>query len=284
MTAFNEAPEYTIYDEDGGNGDGLPRIQWRQGDARQGTPGYFFISASNASDGFTPGSNWTPHLEYFKSTRTRDQGWKCEALRMQIICARAQPYRKTADGGVAEWCDVWPKGATGMGEHADLLLVAEGLEELGPVVLSTNSTTTAFGIVSGPNPKHAPHGGVLYRQREEVLKAADALSNKGRHKARAYWSFWATLGGERDAKGNAVYTPMTAGTEITRLVLLLPEKIDKAWLVAQYVGGERDTQGRDLRAEYEPWRATRRTNDAQQVAPLPAPRNVPQEVDEEALF
>lgn len=282
MTSFDTDEQFATYDDNDHDGDGLVRIQWRQGSVQQGTGGYFFLSKKNVPDGFAPaGDVWMPHQEYFKESRTRDDGWKAEALPMYIICARAQPFRKGIDSKNKTWLEAWPKGAepNTIAQHADVLLVADGLQELGPVCWSTNSTTTAFAVISGADPKRSPKGGILHRIREEVLGAADMASKtlKERRKKKLYWLFWITITTQRDAKGQIVYTPTKSGTDVTLPVPLLPDTIDAAWLSAAFVGAEIAVYGRDIRAQYESWRATKFTNDAVPAA-LPAGRNVPQPV------
>ena len=287
MTSFDEnETEFEQYDDGEGQGDGLIRIQWRQGDAKQGTGGYFYLGSANVPEGFTPGAPWVAHQEYFKNSRTREPGWKAEALPMYIICARGQTYKKDGAGGVGEWLESWPKGGASneYGQHADVLLVADGLEELGPVCWSTNSTTTAFAILGGADPKRNPKGGILHRIREEVLGAADAVSKKltDRKKKKLYWLFKVTVSTETDAKGATVYTATKSGTDITRPVPVLPAKVDATWLGDAYVGPEVAQYGRDLRAQYETWRATRKTNDAPVAAAArPGGRNVPQAIEDD---
>lgn len=270
--------EYGNYADDDQQGDGLVRIQWRQGDVKAQTPGYFFLSKKNVPEGFAPsGESWTAHQEYFEGTRTRDDGWKADELPMCIICARAQPYRR---GDIKVWLDAWPKGAepNTIGQHADLLLIADGLTELGPVCWSTNSTTVAFAIISGADPKRNPKGGILYRIREEVLSAADALAKsfKDRKKKKLYWLFWITIASQRDTKGAVVFTP-TNGKDVTLPVPLLPMEMDAAWLNEHYSGKDMASYGEAMRAMYDDWRCTKFTNEARPAATNG--RNVPQPIE-----
>lgn len=272
--------QFGDYADDDRQGDGLIRIQWRQGDVKHGTPGYFFLSKKNVPDGFQPsGEIWKPHTEYFEMTRTRDDGWKAESLPVLVICARAQPFQR---GDVKTWLDTWPKGAAQgtIGQHADVLMVADGLQELGVVCWSTNSTTVAFAIISNADPKRNPEGGILYRIREEVLGGADTVSKtfKQRRQKKLYWLFWITITSQRDAKGNVVFTP-TNGKDVTLPVPVLPDRIDAKWLTAAYAGKENVAYGEAMRAAYDVWRLTKFTNDAQPTA-QPAGRNVPQPVDD----
>lgn len=289
MSNFDEmnSEQFGTYDDDDRSGDGLPRIQWRQGDARTGTPGYFFLSKKNAPDGFAPiGEAWKPHQEYFKEARTRDDGWKAEQLPIMVICARGQPFRKGPDGKRSQWLESWPKNAepNTIAQHVDVLLVADGLQDLGPVCWSTNSSTTAFAIIGGVDPKRAPKGGILHRLREEVLAVADKVSKgmKDRKVKRLYWLFWITISTARDAKGQIVYTPTKSGTDVTLPVPLLPDAVDTAWLSENFVGKDSAIYGKEMRELYDTWRATRFTNDA--PAAQPAGKNVPQEMSAEDPF
>lgn len=286
MSNYDETEvQYDSYDDDNGEGDGLPRIQSRHGSPEAGTTFRFFLGKENVPEGFIPGAPWVAHKEYIKAAGKHIEGWKAEELPMMIICARAQPYHKGADQKRDKWVETWPKDApaNSHGMHADVLLIAQGLEALGPVVWSTNSTSHAFAIVSGKN-KRQPAGGILERIRNDVLAEADRVSSKikVRAKNKVYWAFWITIAGQKDAKGEPVYTPTSSGNAITVPVPVLPAKVDAKWLAAQYVGAESDTYGRQVRADYETWRNTRRTDTAQPSQPAKSGRNVPQPIEEEA--
>lgn len=283
----DDGSQYESYQDDERQGDGLIRIQWRQGDVKQGTPGYFYLSQRDVPEGFTPaGDHWSSCQEYFEQTDTRDQGWKAERLPVAVICARAQPYRR---GDVKEWLETWPKGgdSADIAMHSDVLLVADGLQDLGPVVWSTNATTTAFAVIGRPDPKKDPAGGILHQIREQVLGAADKAAKVAyRKQKKLYWLFWVTIGSQRDGKGAVVFTK-TKAKAVTKPVPLLPAAVDVAWLKANYVGAEMANYGNEMRRMYEDWRATKMTNDAPRpVQAATAGRNVPQpiESDEDLPF
>jgi hypothetical protein len=177
MSNYDETEvQYDSYDE-GEQGDGLIRIQSRHGNPETGSVFRFFLGKDNVPEGFTPGAPWVAHKEYIKSAGKHIEGWKAEALPMMIICARAQAFRKGKDEKREAWVDSWPKDAppNSHGMHCDVLLIARGLEELGPVVWSTNGASTSFAIISGKG-KRQPQGGILERIRNEVLAEADRLS------------------------------------------------------------------------------------------------------------
>lgn len=279
MSTFDDdGSQYGSYQDDDAQGDGLVRIQWRQGDVKQGTPGYFYLSARDVAEDFQPGAAWQACQEYFEQTDTRDKGWKAETLPVAIICARAQAYRR---GDVKEWLESWPKGgdSADIAMHCDVLLIADGLQDLGPVVWSTNATTTAFAVIGKADPKKDPQGGILHRIREQVLGSADKAAKVAYRKAKKlYWLFWIEIGSQRDDKGAVVFTK-TKAKAVTKPVPLLPTAIDMAWLKKNYVGEEMAAYGNEMRQAYEEWRAAKRTNDA--PIPVKTGRNVPQEIEPE---
>lgn len=272
---------YDSYSDDERQNDGLISIQGRHGIPEAKTAFHFFLGKANVPESFTPGAPWVAHDEYIKTKGETVEGWKADELAMYIICVRGQPYQKGADGKRIAWVDRWPKGAAPNSHamHVDVLLVAQGLEELGPVKWVSNGSAISFAIVAGKG-KEQPQGGILERLRSEVLAKADELSPKGRAKNKVYWAFWVTIAGQRDAKGNVVYTKTPSGGAITIPVPLLPPVVDAKWLKDNYVGAEIDLYGKEQRALWEEWRATKMTDEAQPVA---TGRNVPQEVEPEEI-
>lgn len=287
MSNYDETEvQYDSYDDGDAQNDGLIRIQSRHGNPETGSAFRFFLGRDNVPEGFVPGAPWVAHKEYIKSAAKHVDGWKADALPMMIICARAQPFRKDKEGKREAWVEQWPKDSApnSHGMHVDLLLIAKGLEELGPVVWSTNSASTAFAIISGKG-KRQPQGGILERIRTEVLAEADRLSQKVkvRAKNKVYWAFWVTVRGQTDSQDQPVYTPTPGGSPITTPIPALPTKVSARWLAEHYVGAELDAQGRALRAEYETWRNARRTDTAPAEQPKNG-RNVPQPVEDDAVF
>lgn len=282
-TNFDEdtGEQYGDAQDEAVQGDGLVAIQWRQGDIKAETPGYFYLSGKNLPEGFTPGDPWVQHREFFESTNTREDGWKAEALPAAIICARSQPYLRAPKGSDAgpEWLEAWPKGNKDAAMHCDVLLVARGLEDLGPVKWSTGGTTTAFAIIGRADPKKDPRGGILAQQLG-VLQAADKAAKIAyREKKRLYWLFWLTIASERDAKNKVLFT-QTPGKAVTRPAAVLPTVIDTAWLKATFVGAEMAAYGNEMREAFAEWKATKRTNDAPAKA---TGRNVPQPIEDDLL-
>ena len=285
MTTFDQddGKQYGEYQDDDPQGDGLVRIQWRHGDKKNKSAGFFFLAKEGTPDGFVPGTAWTAHEEYFESTDKTVNGWKAEQLPMAIICARSQPYIRGAQGAQPVWLDSWPKdSADSIAMHCDVLLIADGLQELGVVKWATNGSTVAFAIIGRADPKRDPQGGILHRIREEVLQAADVAAKIAyRKKKKLYWLFWVTIATERDPKGQIVYTP-TKGPMVTIPRVQLPPTIDRAWLVENFVGQGTATYGEEMRSQYDAWRLTKQGNEP--VTPTAGGRNVPQAIEEDLPF
>lgn len=246
--------EYT--DDDGAQRDDLPRIQWRNGDPKSGTPGYFFFGKANAPDGFTPeGDNWAPHTEYFQQTKTRAPGWRCDRLPLAIITTRARPYVRNKQTDVVTWYTTYQSGVDGAGQHVDVLCVADGLQALGPVVWSTNSTKCAFAIIGRANAKRNEPDGILEILRKKVIEPAYAIVKRdAKANPLPPWCVWVTIETERDAKGEIVYSQTRFGSDITRPVFDVPPKIDLAYLNSVSTGKAMMEYGKEQRALYDTWK------------------------------
>lgn len=273
MSYLEETATMTFgtYGDEEQQGDGLPRLQWRNGDPKTKTGGYFFIDAERLGD-IAPAEPWIETEEYFESSGKHVKGYKAEALPIMAICARAQPLMIDKATKAKTWLDKWEAGAS---MHADVLLIARGLEKIGPVVWSTNSTKTAFAIIGRATPTRSDGDGILASLKNRVLKPASVK----RDLTRQPWLFWLTVATERDAKG-IVYTP-TPGPKVTRPVAVIPANIDRAYLESVYVGKELAEYGEAMRKFYEEWRATTMSNTAPVAAPA---KNAPQAIEDNELF
>lgn len=262
---------------DGERGDGLLRIQWRNGEQRSKTGGYFFVSAENVGE-VAPGEPWAPFTDTFDDG-TEVEGYKAETLDMAVLCVRSQPFVWSAPNGAQGrykiWNDHWVKGAENQSMQVEVLAVVKGFD--GPVVWSSATIKTSFAIISKGGKGEAP--GVLASITEHMVKPA----SKAARKPLDTYAFWATVGTER-AAGKVVYTP-TKGKAVTRPVLVLPpetERQDLAWLRKRFTGKAMIAELVELRERYEEWRQTRRTNEIEAAAP--SGRNVPQAVTDADLY
>lgn len=278
--------DLSAYADEQRQGDGYVRIQWINGDkatftsaARQRkvepVPGHFFVSAENLPEGVVPGAPWVEWTEVFRSGEV--QGYRADQLKMVIIAARQQPYAQVGDR--KEWLERWDTTRQGIRMHADIMLFAEGLELLGPVVLSTNSTLVALAFTGTARGGRAP--GIIATVQTELVDVANRVAKRSKLIPAA---FWVTVGGEVDAKGMPVFTA-TQGQPVTRPTVFLPaattdnEKVKRA--VSLYVGTEvlQNDIVPMLDAAQE-WRRFRFGNDPAEAAAATLPRNAPQPVED----
>jgi hypothetical protein len=243
-------------------GDGLVRIQWRNGEARSKTGGYFFVAAERLGD-FKPSAPWVPFTDTFDDG-SESEGFKAEALQIAVIGVRQQPFLRK--DGTKVWLEKYAKGEQGASLQVDVLCIAEGLEDLGVVVWGSATVKTSFAVVGRPD-------GIIHRIQNDILKPAGALAKKDMRP----WCFWAPVATEKDDKGKVVYT-QTQGKPVTRPVLALPKEVTKEWLVAQYTGKDMVEFGEQLRASYDEWLRERRTNEAAPVQSTNG-KNVPQPIE-----
>ena len=287
MSDAFQSIDLSAYADDQRQGDGYVRIQWVNGDkatftpsARQRkvepVPGHFFVSAENLPEGVVPGAPWQPWTEVFRSGEV--EGYRADQLRMVIIAARQQPYAQVGDR--REWLERWDSTRQGIRMHADIMILAEGLEMLGAVVLSTNSTLVALAFTGTARGGRAP--GIIATVQTELVDVANRVAKTTRLIPAA---FWVTVGGELDSKGLPLFT-QTQGQPVTRPAAFLPaattdaEKVKRS--IAAFVGME------PLQNDIIPmldaareWRQFRFGNDPAEAAAATLPqRNAPQPVDD----
>jgi len=272
-------PQYNDNDQ----GDGLLRIQWRNGEQRVRTGGYFFVPADRLGD-MVPGAPWEAYTDTFNDGSEVD-GYKAEQLDMLIFCVRQQPFIWSAPAGSPGrykiWGTRWQRGEANQGMQVEVLALVEGFGDE-PVVWSSATIKTSFAIIGRGGKGEKP--GIIASISEHLVRPAEKSGNV---KLDTY-CFLATVATEKDDKGKIVYTP-TQGKAVTRPVLVLPETPDLEWVRMRYAGTAniRDTLI-PLRQQYEDWRRERRTNDSEPSEPgetaAPNGRNVPEEVDDDLPF
>lgn len=256
-------------------GDGLLRIQWRNGEQRAKTGGYFFVSAEAVGD-TAPDEPWQPYTDTFDDG-TEVEGYKADTLDMAVLCVRSQPFHWSAPNGTPGrykvWQTKWEKGGENQSMQVEVLALVKGFDE--PVVWTSATIKTSFAIISRGGKGEAP--GILATINELMVKPASKAA--GRHLDT--YCFWATVGTERD-KGKIVYTP-TKGKAVTRPTLHVPAEPTIEWLRTRFTGKAFIAKAAALREQYEDWRRERRTND-DEPATAAAGRNAPQPVSEADFY
>jgi hypothetical protein len=255
----------TYHDET--QGDGLLRIQWRNGEQRFQSAGRFFIPQDSIGD-MVPAAPWEPSTEVFNDG-TKAEGYIATQLRMAILCVRNQPFCWSAPFGTAGrykiWQTKWNREEDNQSMQVEVLAWVEGLEQLAqPVVWTSATVKTSFAIIGRGD-------GILDQLDKMIVKPAQKA---GGTKLDSY-CFWATIAAEKDSKGKNVYAT-TRGQSVTKPVLVLPANPDLPWLRTQFVGTAliRDVLA-PWREEFEEWRKERRSNLEEDAAPEPS-HNTPQ--------
>ena len=279
MSDFDTGTAIQTYGDDR-QGDGLLRIQWRNGEPKLDSPGRFFVSEEALGD-FVPGAPWVKCRETFNDG-TKVPGYKAESLDIAVLCARSQPFHWSAPNGEPGrykiWQAKWIKGDHSPENQAmqvEVLCYVKGFEDWGsPVVWTSATIKTSFAIIA--------QDGILTAIDKAMVKPASQAAKSPLDR----YCFWATVEGKRDTKGDVEYTP-TKGQPVTPPVLVLPPEKQRTieWLRSRFVGKALISETlAPWREAYEDWRQERRTNDdAPEVAP-PTPvaarngngRNAPQ--------
>lgn len=270
-------PQYA----DDQQGDGLIRIQWRNGEQRTKTGGYFFVAAERLGDA-VPGTPWEPFTDTFNDGSEVD-GYKTEQLDMLILCVRQQPFIWSAPAGhpgrYKIWQTKWQRGEANQGMQVEVLALMDGFGSE-PIVWSSATIKTSFAIIGRGGKGECP--GIIASVFEYLVRPAEKSGNTRLDT----YCFLATVATEKDDKGKVLYTA-TQGKAVTRPVLVLPDTPDLDWVRTRYAGTAyiRDTLI-PLREQYEDWRRERRTNSEPDDTPAAATngRNVPEEIGDDLPF
>lgn len=135
--------------------------------------------------------------------------------------------------------------------HIQALAIVQGLEHMGPLVL------TMKGMACKAFKGSKKGKGVLSEFQRIIIEPANAL-NKARNVAAKfpYRAFWLTVGPERDAKGNPVFTEVGQrpnSSQVTAPVALLPEKATPEYLKKSFVGMDSLRQLNQYYDDAETW-------------------------------
>jgi hypothetical protein len=270
MTEFDvNIPRFT---DDRAESDGLIRMQWRNGSPQLRTAGRFFVPTDRLPEDFIPGAPWQPVTEVFESG-DEVPGYQAEHLGLIIITHRAQPFVRDVNNQ-REWLERWQRGRERQSMQVEVLCIADGLEELGPVVWSSSTVKTSFAVISrGRNGEPA---GIIPRLLKEVVEPAAQRAKKHLDT----YCFRVEVASERDGKGKLVYAE--AGTrKVTRPVLALEANPPIEVIRTLWIGNDRIRELIPIRESYEEWRKERRSNEPVEAAPS---RNSPVSLNDDELF
>lgn len=240
----------------------LGSITWMHGNKAGKTPGAFFGKATEFSG--TPSAPWAPDDRF-----DDDPGYSASALRVAFICWRAQWYKQDESGP-----KIWlPDYETGARKQVEYIVLAEGVDD--PMLLTLPKFTKAKPIQD-----------IVKDYRDGLLKQASRLAKR----ALPLWSFWVPIQGKQK-DGKSVYEEVqragaSTGAYVTYPVAVWPENA----MDTLFVGEDLLRRGADVARTYGRWTEERRLpagvieGQVQEIKALPAPRNVPQPVEEGDLF
>lgn len=218
---------------DSGTYEGPPRLYWRNGDKKQGTPGYFYVKADELR-GEVPGEPWQ-EVEIYQG----EIGYMTQKLRVAPIGYRSQPFLQVGDE--RRWLTEWTEGAR---FHTELLCFAQGLEHMAPVCWVSKGMISKALTQKGE--------GVLSLYREHLLGPASKQAGR----TLPLWTFWLPIATRREGEAivyadtgfKNIYTPPAVHPAALRV-----EAADKL-----FVGEELYKIGDVIRIEHDTWLKARR--------------------------
>lgn len=262
-----------------GFGDGLLRMNWRNGSPVLKTPGMFQVTDESLEKfGIAPPNDpkyWT-HGVWTSPKGNEVPGWLAPRLRLQVIGKRQQDAEMGSDGQIVQWFDRpvakqdRPQGWTIFGE---MLCLVPGFGDL-PIVLSMPRVKTSMAMLA-TNSK---------RFLDEVVEAARKSRQNAKIPIYAFWMLIETTKVENKQKQLVIDYQPAGSTVVTPPALVLPDKTGDALWQALYVGRERLELAERLRGEYD-WWVTSKPGDDHHADPLTAAmpdagRNAPQDIDD----
>jgi hypothetical protein len=264
---------------DGSEGDGLLRMQWRNGVAMMKTAGRFFVSEERLGD--RPiAAPWTSGVEVFESG-DEATGYIAPQLRVAVIGVRQQPFYRDGDSDRKIWLDRWAAGRERQSMQVEVLCFVQGLADTAdaaPIVWTSATLKTSFAIIGNKEPS-------INLALKSLLKAARVFSGR----EMPTWAFWLPIANIRTAKGTPDYIA-TKGKPVTPPTTYIPSgELTREHLNKLYVGKDLLSYGAELREEWSEWLKERRTNDDGTEVPVephhPAQqgRNQPQPITDDTL-
>ena len=242
----------------------FPIIQWRNGNRQlrkvggQDYTGGWFVPSDMVSVDLTERS-WD-RLVWEHDDGSTTEGFAADRLTLAVLGIRKR-WEVFTDGQrtAFAWNDF--KTASTFGRPSSrlhVLALVKGLEDLGPLVLTLRGTGA---MCFEGNRKVA---GALTWFARTVIRAANIASDAAARKAGKtggqrwpFRAFWLTVGSEKDAKGEPVFTTVGSGSktsQVTNPVAVgLPGKPEEVNLDKFFVGAELLRTGNELVVEHAGW-------------------------------
>ncbi len=237
--------------------------------------GGFFIGADSAPADMTE-YGWEKD-SIFTSSNKEIEGYWTRQIEISVINHRR---RWVVDGQGYPWAQYEKAKEAGSPRgHQQFLVLVKGAEDLGlfSMTLKGHAGMAFQGV------KQYAQNGALSTLSRTVIAAANAKTKPNKWPYRA---FWLTLGAQKDAKGQPVFTEVGSGNATSTVVLPmpigLPEKADQVDLNKFYVGNELLAVVNQLNVESADWAAQWETQGAEAGHRNGAASDEPVAVDESA--
>lgn len=235
------------YDETmAAQGDGIPRVQWRNGEARMRQPGYAYVAAKSCEYYKVDpprGEGWQEVEQVFASGAS-EQGYMAPAVKVIVLGIRACDIIETkADGRVinTEYLakpvdrNNRPEGWSHM---AEMLCLMSGFGNQ-VVNLRTKRVSASYALL---NAVRGIQQGFLNDVRQAFKNPTVPM-----------WSFWLLLRSERDPSGKPIHRPTRGGVAVTPPGLYLPQGDVKDVARKAFIGRDMIDLVTDYRRQYHDW-------------------------------
>lgn len=237
------------YDETtAAQGDGIPRVQWRNGEARMRAPGYVYIAAKSCEYyKIEPprGEGWNDVEQVFASGAS-EQGYMAPAVKVIVLGVRSCDIIETKEGpgGRVINTEYLPKPLDrnnrpeGWSHMTEMLCLMSGFGSQ-VVNLRTKRVSASYALL---NAVRGIQQGFLNDVRQAFKNPTVPM-----------WSFWLLLRSERDQNGKAVHRPTRGGVAVTPPGLYVPQGDIKDVARKAFIGREMNDLVTEYRKQYHEW-------------------------------
>jgi hypothetical protein len=234
------------YDETtAAQGDGIPRIQWRNGEARMRAPGYAYI-ASKSCEYYKispPSEGWQEVEQVFASGAT-EQGYMSPVVKVIVLGIRECDIVETKVDGRVINTEYLAKPADrnnrpeGWSHMAELLCLMTGFGKQ-VVNLRTKRVSSSYAL---SNAVRQIQQGFLNDVRQAFKNPVIPM-----------WSFWLLMRSERDPNGKPVHRPTRGGIAVTPPGLYVPQGDIKEVARKAFIGQDMLKVVTEYRKQYHDW-------------------------------
>lgn len=227
-------------------GDGIPRVQWRNGEARTRQPGYAYI-ATKACEYYKidppSGDGWSETEQVFASG-AGEQGYMAPATKVIVLGIRSCDIIETKMDGRVISTEYLASPAdrdnrpAGWSHMAEMLCLMGGFGSQ-VVNLRTKRVSASYALL---NAVRGIQQGFLNDVRQAFKNPTVPM-----------WSFWLLLRSERDQNGKPVHRPTRGGVAVTPPGLYLPSGDIREVARKAFIGRDMIEMVTEYRKQYHEW-------------------------------